>query len=53
MKKKSLISRIREETKLRELKRPELALAVGGRQTLTNCGGQCTPHWEEDAPPPP
>ena len=53
MKKKTLISKIKEETKLRELKGPELGLAVGGIKTMTNCNGTCGVHWEEDGPPPP
>lgn len=52
MKKKTLISRLKEEAKLRELKGPELHLAVGGVPTMTNCGGTCGVHWEEDGPIP-
>lgn len=52
MKKKTLISRLKEEAKLHELKGPELVLAAGGIPTMTNCGGTCDVHWEEDGPPP-
>jgi hypothetical protein len=52
MKKKTLISRLKEDAKLLDLKGPELELAAGGIQTMTNCNGTCSVHMEEDGPPP-
>lgn len=47
MKKKTLISKLREKNPLRELKRSELDVAVGGIPTITDCGGKCEVHIEE------
>jgi len=52
MKKRTLISRLKEQAKLRELKGPELEMTVGGVQTMTNCNGTCAVHWEDDGPLP-
>ncbi len=52
MKKKTLIAKLREDAKLREVKGQELELAVGGIPTMTNCDGTCQVHWiQGDTPP--
>lgn len=52
MKKKTLISRLKEDARLRDLKGPELELVAGGIQTMTNCNGTCPVHMADDGPPP-
>lgn len=50
--KKTLISKLREEAKLRDLKGPELELVAGGIPTITDCGGTCTPKVVQGDTPP-
>jgi len=52
VKKRTLISRLKEEAKLRELQGPDLGMVAGGIQTMTNCNGTCPVHMEDDGPPP-
>jgi len=48
MKKRTLIARLMDEARQRDLESPELELAVGGNQTMTNGGGTQPVHWEDD-----
>jgi len=52
MKKKTLISKLRDGAKLRDLKGPELELVAGGIPTITNCGGTCETHVVQGDTPP-